>query len=312
MKKILVCGGSGFIGLNIVKFFNNKNYKVIATYKTKRPKNTYGAIWIKTDLISSKNIKKIVKNYDGLIQCAAVTSGTKNMVSKPFMLVGDNVIMNSLLMKTAVQNNVKHFIFLSCSVMYHHSNKNLKETDYDPKKKLHKVYEGMGLTKIYIENMCKFYAERSNTKFSVIRHTNIYGPHDKFENINAHFMSSVISRSKYASKKLMVWGKGNEKRDFLYIDDLCSAIKNIMNKQKIKFDLVNVSYGKAFSIKNIVKKIKIVMGKSYNIFFDKKKPSIKINILIDNSKMIRKYNWKPKISIDNGIKKTVSWYLNNI
>ena len=54
------------------------------------------------------------------------------------------------------------------------------------------------------------------------------------------------------------------------------------------------------------------MYKSYNIFFDKKKPSIKINILIDNSKMIRKYNWKPKISIDNGIKKTVSWYLNNI
>ena len=54
------------------------------------------------------------------------------------------------------------------------------------------------------------------------------------------------------------------------------------------------------------------MGKNYNIFFDKKKPSIKINILIDNSKMIRKYNWKPKISIDNGIKKTVSWYLNNI
>jgi len=85
-----------------------------------------------------------------------------------------------------------------------------------------------------------------------------------------------------------------------------------MNKQKIKFDLVNVSYGKAFSVKNIVKKIKIFMGKSYNIFFDKKKPSIKINILIDNSKMIRKYNWKPKISIDNGIKKTVSWYLNNI
>ena len=312
MKKILVCGASGFIGLNLVKFFKNKNYKVIATYKTKRPKNTYGAIWIKTDLISYKNVKKIVKNCDGLIQCAAITSGAKNMVSKPFTLVGDNVIMNSLLMKTSVQNNVKHFVFLSCSVMYHHSNKNLKEADYDPTKKLHKVYEGMGLTKVYIENMCKFYAERSNTKFSVIRHTNIYGPHDKFENINAHFMSSVISRLRYASKKLIVWGEGKEKRDFLYIDDLCSAIKNIMDRQKIKFDLVNVSYGKAFSVKNIVKKIKMYMGKRYNIFFDKKKPNIKINILIDNSKMVRQYNWKPKISIDNGIKKTVSWYLNNI
>ena len=124
-------------------------------------------------------------------------------------------------------------------------------------------------------------------------------------------MSSVISRSKYASKKLVVWGDGKEKRDFLYIEDLCSAINNIMKKQNTKFDLVNVSYGKAFSVRNIVEKIKIIMGKNYGIFFDRKKPNIKIDILIDNSKMIKKYKWKPKFSIENGIKKTVFWYLNN-
>ena len=311
MKKILVCGGSGFIGLNVVKFFKNKNYKIVATYKTKRPKKRYGVTWIKADLTSQKNIKKVMRNCNTVLQCAGITSGAKNMLSKPFTLMGDNVIMNTLLIKEAVQNKIKHFVFLSCSVMYHHSNKKLKEIDYDPRRKLHKVYEGMALTKVYIENMCKFYAERSNTKFSVLRHSNIYGPYDKFENINAHFMSSMISRSKYASKKLIVWGEGKEKRDFLYIEDLCLAIKNIMNKQNIKFDLVNVSYGKAFSVKNIVEKIKVIMNKGYNILFDEKKPSIKINILIDNSKMFRKYNWKPKVSIDNGIKKTVSWYLNN-
>ena len=311
MKKILVCGGSGFIGLNLVKFFKNTNYKIIATYKTKKPKKTYGARWIQADLTSQKNIKKAMKNCNIVIQCAGISSGAKNMVSKPFIFMGDNVVMNSLLIKEAVQNKIQHFIFLSCSVMYHHASKKLKERDYDPRKQLNKIYEGMALTKVYIENMCKFYAERSNTKFSALRHSNIYGPHDKFENINAHFMSSVISRSKYSSKKLMVWGEGKEKRDFLYIEDLCLAIKNIMNKQNIKFDLVNVSYGKAFSVKNIVEKIKVIMNKGYNILFDEKKPSIKINILIDNSKMFRKYNWKPKVSIDNGIKKTVSWYLNN-
>lgn len=311
MKKVLVCGGSGFIGINVVKFFTNKNYKIFATYNTKKPKKLYGAIWIKANLISQKDVKKVIKNCDVLIQCAGVSSGAKNMVTKPFMLTGSNVVMNSLLLKEAVQNKVKHFIFLSCSVMYHHSNKKLKETDYDPRKKLHKVYEGMALTKVYIENMCKFYAERSNTKFSVLRHTNIYGPHDKFENTNAHFMSSAISRSNYASKKMVVWGSGKEKRDFLYIEDLCSAINSIINKQNTKFDLVNVSYGKAFSVGNIVKRIKTIMGKKYSIFFDKKKPNIKINILIDNSKMIRKYKWKPKFLIENGIKKTVSWYLNN-
>ena len=262
-------------------------------------------------MTSLKKIRKIIKKTDIIIQCAAVTAGSKKMVNQPFLFVGDNVTMNSLLMREAVLNKVRHFIFLSCSVMYHHSKKNLKEINYDPRKKLHHVYEGMALTKVYIENMCKFYANRSKTKFSAIRHTNIYGPHDKFENSNGHFMSSIISKSKYATKKLEVWGNGKEKRDFLYITDLCSAIKNIINEQKIKYELINVSYGKAFSIANIVKKIKILMKKKYTIIFNKKKPSIKINILVDNSKMIRKYNWKPKVSINDGINKTLNWYFQN-
>ena len=104
MKKILVCGGSGFIGLNVIKFFVKKNYKITATYKTNKPKNKFNAKWIKADLTSPKNVRKIVKNQDIIIQCAGITSGAKKMVSKPFLLVGDNVIMNSLLVKEAVQN----------------------------------------------------------------------------------------------------------------------------------------------------------------------------------------------------------------
>tara|TARA_B110000438_G_C15739248_1_gene617706 strand:- start:45 stop:983 length:939 start_codon:yes stop_codon:yes gene_type:complete len=311
MKKILVCGGSGFIGLNVVKYFTKQNYNVLATYNKNKPKKSYGAKWIKSDLTSLKQIKKVVKKTDIIIQCAAVTAGSKTMVSNPFLFISDNVIMNSLLIREAVQAKVSHFVFLSCTVMYHHSNKKLKETDYNPSRNLNKVYEGMALTKVYIENMCKFYAERSKTKFSALRHTNIYGPHDKFEKQNSHFMAAAISRSNHSSKKLVVWGEGNEKRDFLYIDDFCSAIKKIIDKQKVKFDLLNISYGKSFSVGEIVKIIKSIMKKNYKISFDKSKPSIKINILVDSSKMIKNYAWKTQNSLSTGIKKTVLWYKSN-
>ena len=280
MKKVLVCGGSGFIGKNIIEYLKKKNYKIFATYNSKVPKKIDYVEWIKSDLTSKNDVRKTIKKYDTIIQCAAVTSGAKDMVSNPFSLIGDNVIMNSLILKEVVKQNIKNFIFLSCSVMYHHSNKNLKENDYDQKRKLNKTYEGMALSKVYIENMCKFFAERSKTKFTILRHTNIYGPYDKFENTKSHFMASAITKANHSKKKIKVWGSGNERRDFLYVEDLCSAIEIVLKKQKNKFELLNISYGKTFSIKKIVKKIKKIIKKNYKIVFDKTKPSININISV--------------------------------
>lgn len=311
MKKILVCGGSGFIGKNIINYFNKKPYKIFATYNSKIPKNFSHVNWIKSDLTSKNDVRKTIKNYDVIIQCAAVTAGVKDMISNPFSLIGDNVIMNSLILNEVVKKNVKNFIFLSCSVMYHHSNKNLKENDYQYKKKLNKTYEGLALSKVYVENMCKFFSKRCKTKFSILRHTNTFGPYDKFESAKSHFMASAITKANHANKKIEVWGSGNERRDFLYIDDLCSAVENILKKQKNKFELLNISYGKTFSIKEIVKKIKKIMKKNYKIVFDKTKPTININISVDNSKALKKYGWKPMKLIDDGIKETASWYLKN-
>ena len=311
MKKVLICGGSGFIGKNVIKYLKSKNYRIFATYNTKIPKNFSFVKWIKSDLTFKENVKNTINNFDIVIQCAAVTSGAKEMITNPFSLIGDNVVMNSLILKEVVKKNIKHFIFLSCSVMYHHSNKKLRENQYNPKKKLNKVYEGMALSKVYIENMCKFFSERSKTKFTVLRHTNIYGPHDKFENNKSHFMASTITKAKYAKNKIEIWGNGNERRDFLYIDDLCSAIECVIKKQKKKFELLNISYGKNFSIKEIVKKVRKCINKNYKIIFDRSKPSININISVDNSKAARQYKWQPKNKIDEGIKKTISWYLRN-
>ena len=124
-------------------------------------------------------------------------------------------------------------------------------------------------------------------------------------------MSAAISKAKNSTKKLTVWGNGKEKRDFLYIEDFCTAIHKIIVKQKSAFELINVSYGKTFSVNDVVKKIKLIMKKSFKIFFDKRKPSIKINISVDNSKMKKMYGWKPENSINEGIKKTISWYRAN-
>ncbi len=310
-KKILICGASGFIGQNATNFFSKDN-KVFGTYFKNKPKKKLTNVkWIYVNLLDRKSINYIFKNYkfDIVIQCAAVTAGVKSMNKDPFLFISDNAIMNSLLVKFSAEYKVNHFIFMSCTVMYSSSNRKLTENDFDYSKKIHPSYEGIAYTKLYIENICKFYSNNSDTKFTCLRHSNIYGPYDKFDNPSGHFMSSVISRIfKNKNKILEIWGDGSEKRDFLYVDDLINAIFLIIKKQKNKFKLYNLSYGKSFSIKEIVKLIIQVSKLNKQPKYLKNKPTIKVNILVDNNKIKKELEWNNKINLKEGINKTINWY----
>ena len=309
-KKILILGGSGFIGKSLVNYFSKKNI-ITATYYSNKNRST-SVNWIKIDLTNIKDVKKIFKNkYDVVINCAAVTAGAKSMIESPFDFITANAVMNSNIIREVTINKVGHFIFLSCTVMYHNSSKYLKELDFDYKKQFHKNYEGIANTKLYFENICNFFSKISSTKFSVVRHSNIYGPFDKFNSSKSHFMAALITKVCNNENKLIIWGNGKEKRDFLYVDDFVQGIDNLITKQKNKFSLYNMSYGKSFSVKKIVNKVIKLSKVKKNIFYDIKKPTIQIDILVNSHKIKKEIGWYPKNKIDLGIKKTLEWYIKN-
>ena len=185
IKKInvLILGVTGFIGRNTFEvFIKNKNYNVYGVYhKTKLPKKLikYKKNLIKIDLTNKNQVNKILKNKDIVIQAAAVTTGISDVVNKPYIHVTDNAVMNSILLRSSFENNIKHFIFFSCTTMYHNVDYPVKENDF--RHKIVDKYFGVGWTKVYIEKMCNFYSQISNTKFTVIRHSTIYGPYDKYD-----------------------------------------------------------------------------------------------------------------------------------
>ena len=120
MKKILICGATGFIGKNItIGLSKNKNYEIHAV-RFKRPayKTSKNVKWHKVDLRNSSSVDKLIKGMDIVIQAAATTSGSKDIVSKPYIHVTDNAVINSYMFRSAYANKVKHFIFPSCTVMY--------------------------------------------------------------------------------------------------------------------------------------------------------------------------------------------------
>lgn len=314
-KKILVCGATGFLGRNICEYFSQrKEFEVFGAYFKLQPFNNRKINMIKTDLTSKKDVGRAVKGMDFIIQTAAVTSGAKDILNKPYIHVTDNAIMNSLLLRSAFENNIGHFIFPSSSTVYRSSPKPLKETDMDANQEPYKSYFGSANTKIYLEKMCAFFSRFGKTKYTVMRLSNIYGPYDKFDLEKSHVFAATITKVMQAkdSGKIIVWGKGDEERDLLYISDLVNFVSIVIDKQNDKFKLYNVGYGTSIAVTNLVKKIISHSGKNIAIEYDSSKPSINTKICLDITKAKKMLSWSPRVSLDEGIKKTLQWYRHNI
>ena len=306
-------GGTGFIGKNLVNYFSKQEkYLVTATFNKTPFLSNEKVKWVNTDLRDPKKIKNLFQDIDIVIQAAATTSGAKDIIEKPYIHVTDNAVMNSLILREVFHSDVKHFIFFSCTVMYPNSEKKLNE-DIGIKK-LHKNYFGVGNTKLYIEKMCEFYSNISEKKYTAIRHSNVYGPHDKFDLEKSHIFGASITKvaNSFDKNSVEVWGDGKEKRDLLYIDDLIDFVEKTIANQKRNFEVFNCGSEDSVSINHIVKRIIYFMNPKCKINYNKSKPSIKTNLLIDCSKARKEIGWFPKTSLDDGIKKTISWWKKNI
>lgn len=310
--KIVICGASGFIGRNIAeKLAIRDDLEVFGTYFKNKPTGISKKIkLIQADLTKKKDVDKVVKGRDIIIQAAAVTSGSKDIVTKPYIHVTDNVVMNSLIFRAAFENKLKHVVFFSCTIMYPNQVRSVKEEDF--RYQITDKYFGVGWTKVYLEKMCEFFSKISKTKYTAIRHSNIYGPFDKYDLVHSHVLGATITKVMTAEEKIVVWGDGSESRDLLYVSDLVDFVELILSHQKTPFELVNVGFGSAISVASLVKKIIAVSGKKIKIEFDISKPTIKFSLSLNLDKAKKVYNWKPKVVIEEGIKKTISWYQQNI
>jgi nucleoside-diphosphate-sugar epimerase len=313
MKNLLICGASGFIGRNCLEYFSkNKNYRITATYFSENKyEKIEGVEYIYVDLRQEYQVKKLMKGKDIVIQAAATTTGAKDVINNPSVHVTDNAVMNSWIFREAVQNNIEHLIFFSCTVMYQPQNVPQKESDWSASDRIYSNYFGVGNTKVYLENMCDFYSQLGKTKFTAIRHSNVYGPYDKYDLDKCHVIPAFINKIANSTETLEVWGDGSAKRDILYIDDLIDMVDKIIINQKNKYELYNCGSEYAYSINELAQSIMKADDKNLELKYDLTKPNIPTVVILDCEKAKSELNWQPKTSIDKGMKKTLNWYKEN-
>ncbi|WP_440924845.1 NAD-dependent epimerase/dehydratase family protein [Candidatus Pelagibacter sp.] len=312
-KNILVTGGSGFVGINLLKILSKKKeYKIISTYLSS--KNFYkvkGVKYVRSNLEVANQCLKITENIDIVIMCAANSSGAAVMEKTPLVHLTPNMRMNLNMLEASHKNNVKKFVFISSNTVYPVSDYSMKENDsnYNFFYKYHTV----AWMKKFSEIVCDIYSNKIKSKMQtvIIRPGNLYGPHDKFDPGKAKVVPSLITRVVNRENPIIVWGDGMDLKDFLYIEDFCKILAKIVKSEK-KFAIFNIASGNSITIKNILNKlIKIEKIKYCRIKYDKTKPTMIPKRLISINKIKKKYKFKPSTTIETGLKKTLAWYKKN-
>lgn len=314
-KKILILGATGFIGRNLTQYFlNESNCRIHAGFNRRKPFLSPGIQWHEIDLTFGSQVDLLIKDIkpDILIQAAASTSGSKDIITNPSIHVTDNAVMNSYIFRSAVEARVKHLIFFSCTVMYPSGEKPIKEMEFDANETIRNEYFGAAHTKLYLEKLCEFYSKLDKTKFTVVRHSNIFGPHDKFDLEKSHFLGATVSKVMLARDKIRVWGSGLEKRDLLYVDDLCAFVNLVIKHQVSSFEIFNCGSGVAVRLMDVVALIIKQSRKVLVVENELGKPSIPTALCLNFDKAKNELGWSPKISLEEGISRTISWWEKSI
>ena len=303
---IFICGHKGMVGSAIFrKLKNNSNKIVIADKK-------------KLNLLNQKSVLSFFKRnkFDEVYLCAAKVGGIHANNTYVADFIYQNLEIQNNLIHSAYLTRVKKLMFLGSSCVYPKKPRIPIKEEYLLTSELENTNEMYAIAKISGLKMCKAYNSQFKTDFRAVMPTNLYGQNDNYDSLNSHVLAALIKKIVLAKKQnkqsFIVWGTGKPKREFLHVDDLADATIKIMNLSKKKynkvagekFPFINVGTGLDISIKDLAELISRTVGFRGKMIFDKSKPDGTYRKLMDNTKL-RKIKWKPKISLNSGIKKTI-------
>jgi len=309
-SKVVVAGGSGFVGVNLIRRLLELGAKVTATLHTKPAVVDDDTVaYVQCDLTREEDCARVFEGADYAFMCAANTSGAAVMEKTPLVHVTPNVVMNTLALEAAYSAGVKKFLFISSNTVYPDVDHPVIE-DEMMSGELFEKYYCVAWMKRFSEILCRMYAEKIKKPMMtvVVRPANIYGPFDDFEWATSHVVPALIRKVVERHDPIEVWGDGSDIKDLIYIDDFIEGILLAMEKLD-RYDPINIATGRPCSIKDVLRTILDIDGyANANIAFDTSKPTMIPKRLIDVTKAKSVLGFEARTSIDEGIQKTVQWY----
>jgi GDP-L-fucose synthase len=303
-SKIYIAGHNGMVGSAINRLLVKKGFINIVTKTSKQ-----------LDLRNQQTVNQFFESEKPqiVIDAAAKVGGILANNNYPYQFLMDNMLIQNNLIQAAHENETDKFIFLGSSCIYPKMAPQPLKEEYLLTSSLEPTNEWYAIAKITGVKLCEAIRKQFNKDFVSLMPTNLYGPFDNFDLETSHVLPAMIRKFHEAkqsgNKPVELWGSGKPMREFLHVEDMAKAVlfavENILPEY-----LYNVGSGKDLTIKQLAETIQHIVGHKGEIIWDTTKPDGTPRKLMENSKM-ENLGWKAEITLEDGIKQTYQWFLEN-
>jgi len=297
---IVVAGATGLAGSAITRTFESTGQEVIG---------------INRDVVDLLDFDKTNQFFNDVkptlvVDAAARVGGISANDAFPVEFLEDNIRIQTNLMHSAHNAKVKKFIFLGSSCIYPRDCKQPIREEYFMTGPLEATNSAYAIAKIAGIELINSYRKQYGYKWISLMPTNLYGPGDNFDLNGSHVFPALIRRFVEAveadTRKIVLWGSGSPKREFLHVDDLARAVLLASEKYDSSLHL-NIGTGVDISIKDLAQKIAEVSGFKGEIHWDTSKPDGTTRKVLEVSR-IKQLGWSPRVTLEEGIASTIRWY----
>lgn len=302
--KIYVAGHTGLLGSAVVKILTAQGFENIVTRSHSE-----------LELMEKLSVESFFRNekLDYVFLCAGKVGGIMDNKTYPADYMHSNLAIQDNVFEMALKYDVKHIVFYGSSCTYPKLCKQPMKERYWMTGAIEKTSEAYAAAKIAGIIGCRSYnSQYKNNRFICLVPSSIYGPNDNFDLKNSHVFAALIRKfceaQKNKAENIMLWGTGEPRREFIFSEDVASAsIFAIENANRLENNFYNIGTGEDYSIKEISKAIKTLVGYSGNIIWDTSMPDGTPRKLLDSSRFMA-LGWKPNFSLKAGLEITLKHF----
>lgn len=307
-RKILVTGGTGMIGMQLVKLLHKFGAKIRVVSLERNKELPPGVKYMKLNLLSYENCLTACQGMDYVFHLAGIKGSAGITRTRPASFFVPTILFNTNMMEAARSSGVKRYLYTSTIGVYAPSARFIEDDVWKTFPSENDKFAG------WAKRMGELQAEAYRIEYgwsriAIVRPANVYGSYDNFDPKNAMVIPSLIRRVLDGENPLKVWGDGSEIRDFIHAKDVAEGMRMVMEK-KADGTPVNLGSGSGVTIKQLVETICSLVPNPPKIIWDfAKKAGDRIRLM--DTTRARSIGFQPKISLKEGLKETINWFLKN-